>query len=125
MLKEAMKSLRVTNKAYESEIAHWLMSGATDLKMGGVILGGEISFAFDENDNVTDNCTVTDELVKRALITYAAVHFGNPQNHDALKAAYAEMKGQLMHATGYTDYGEEPEPGAGAEAEEGEGDAEG
>lgn len=106
MLDEAMKAVRVTNKVYETEIAHWLMAAANDLTMGGVELGGEVTFAIGTDDSVTDNCTVTDEFVKRALITYVAAHFGNPPNAAMLRDDYREQKAQLMHATGYTDYGE-------------------
>jgi hypothetical protein len=107
MLDEAMKALRVTNKVYETEIAHWLMAAANDLKMGGVDLGGDVTFTIGTADTVVDNCTVEDEFVKRALITYTAAHFGNPPNAAMLRDDYREQKAQLMHATGYTDYGEE------------------
>ena len=36
--------------------------------------------------------------------SYAAMRFGNPPNYDKLREAYDTQKGQLMHATGYTDW---------------------
>ena len=47
---------------------------------------------------------MTDPLTQRAIITYAAMRFGNPPNYEQLREAYETQKVQLMHATGYTDY---------------------
>ena len=106
MLKEAKKALRVTASYYDSEIAHLLMSGANDLKIAGVELPGTVAFTIGTNDAVTDTSTLTDPLVMRAIITYAAMRFGNPPNYDKLADAYDTQKVQLMHAGRYTDYGE-------------------
>ena len=113
MLKEAKKALRVTVSYYDSEIAHLLMSGANDLKIAGVELPGTVEFTIGTNDAVTDTSTLTDPLAMRAIITYAAMRFGNPPNHDKLADAYDTQKVQLMHATGYTSYGEDDEDGEG------------
>ena len=42
-------------------------------------------------------------LIRRAVVTYCKVHFGEPDQYDRLKAAYDEQKAQLMTAYGYTD----------------------
>jgi len=120
MLKEAKKALRVTADYYDSEIASLLMAGANDLTIAGIVLPGTVTFTIGTNDAVTDQSTLTDALAMRAVITYAAMRFGNPPNYDKLADAYDLQKVQLMHATGYTDYGETPE--AGAEAEDGDGE---
>ena len=106
MLKEAKKALRVTHPIYDTEIASLLMSGANDLELAGVILPGTVTFTIGTDDAVTDLSTLTDALCQRAIITYAAARFGNPPNYDKLKASYDEQKAQLMHASGYTQYGE-------------------
>ena len=49
--------------------------------------------------------TTIDALVTRAIITYARMNFGSPDDYDRLKAAYDEQKAQLQMATGYTDWG--------------------
>ena len=106
MLNEVKLALRLTETAYDAEVASVLMAGANDLKIAGVNLGGVISFSV-ANNQVVDNCTVTDELVKRALITYARLHFFmSPKEYSQLKESYDEQKIQLMHSTGYTDFGE-------------------
>ena len=107
MLKEAKKALRVTVGYFDSEIAHLLMGGANDLEIAGVVLPGTVAFTIGTDDTVTDTSTLTDPLAMRAIITYAAMRFGNPPNYQQLADAYDLQKTQLMHATGYTDYGEE------------------
>ena len=103
MLNEAKKALRVTASYYDSEIASLLMAGANDLEIAGVVLPGTVTFAVS-GDTVTDNSTLTDPLAMRAVITYAAMRFGNPPNYDKLAEAYETQKVQLMHAGDYTQY---------------------
>lgn len=103
MLKEAKLALRVTHTIYDAEIANLLMAGANDLQIAGVVLPGTVTFTVN-NDVITDTSTLTDPLAMRAIITYAAMRFGNPPNYDKLREAYDTQKGQLMHATGYTDW---------------------
>jgi len=107
MLSEAKKALRVTSTYYDSEIASLLMAGANDLTIAGVMLPGTVTFTISTADTVTDLSTLEDPLAMRAVITYAAMRFGNPPNYQQLADAYETQKVQLMHATGYTDYGEE------------------
>jgi len=103
MLAEAKKALRVTVDEFDSEIMSLLMAGARDLEIAGVVLPGEVSCT--ESDGViTDTSTLTDPLAMRAILTYAAMRFGNPPNYDRLKEAYDTQKVQLMHAADYTNY---------------------
>ena len=124
MLNEAKKALRVTNAYYDSEIANLLMAGANDLEIAGVVLPGTVTFTISTGDTVTDMSTLTDALAMRAVITYAQMRFGNPPNYQQLADAYDLQKVQLMHATGYTDYGD-PDPEPEPDEQEGEGDDEG
>jgi hypothetical protein len=124
MLKEAKKALRVTATYFDSEIASLLMAGANDLVIAGVQLPGEVTFTVTSGDTVTDTSTLTDPLAMRAVITYAQMRFGNPPNYQQLADSYDLQKVQLMHATGYTDYGE-PDPEPEPDEQEGEGDDEG
>jgi hypothetical protein len=109
MLKEAKKALRVTATYFDSEIASLLMAGANDLEIAGVVLPGTVSFTVSSADTVTDVSTLTDPLAMRAVITYAAMRFGNPPNYQQLADSYDLQKVQLMHAASYTDYGDEDE----------------
>ena len=69
--------------------------------------------------SISDDSTLEDCLVIRAILTYVRMHFGSPADYDRLAESYGIQKAQLMHATGYTDYGEETE-----EAPEEDGDGE-
>lgn len=103
MLSEAKKAMRITGDAYDGEIASLLDAGAHDLSIGGVVLPGTVSFSND-NGVITDNSTLTDALVMRAIITYAmANRYGEP-NADRLNDSYQNQKCQLMHASDYTDF---------------------
>ena len=103
MLKEAKLALRVTVDAYDAEIMRLLAAGAKDLEIAGVRLHGRVNYA-DETTGVRDLSSIKDPLEMRAILTYAAAHFGNPTNYDKLLAAYETQKVQLMHAAEYTEY---------------------
>ena len=105
MLNEAKLAMRISTDAYDGEIAGLLDAGARDLEIAGVVLPGTVSFAATES-GIQDNSTLTDSLCQRAIITYARMHFGSPDDYDRLKEAYNVQKVQLMHASDYTDYGE-------------------
>ena len=104
MLKEAKKALRVTSDWYDTEIADLLRAGAKDLEIARVRLPGSVILTVGTNDVVTDRSTLKDPLAMRAIITYAAMRFGNPPNYDKLLDAYETQKVQLMHADSYTTY---------------------
>ncbi len=105
MLKEAKKALRVTVDNFDDEIMTLCKAGLMDLQIAGVVASGEVSFTVGTSGSVTDTSTLTDPLVQRAILTYAAMRFGNPPNYDKLLDAYETQKVQLMHAADYTVYG--------------------
>lgn len=80
-------ALRVTTDAYDAEISEYIEAAKLDLGIAGVEL------------------VTPDPLVNKAIMTYVRMSFGAPMDYDKLKASYDEQKGQLMNATGYTDWG--------------------
>lgn len=81
---EAVKlALRVSTDVFDNEINDLIEAAKSDLGIVGV-----------ENAE-------TDPLVKRAVITYCRMYFGQPDDFDRMKAAYDEQKAQLITATGY------------------------
>lgn len=88
MLDDVKAAMRITVSVYDSEISSLIDSAKLDLGIAGVIVPDTI-----------------DALVKRAIITYARMNFGSPDDYDKLKAAYDEQKAQLQMATGYTNWG--------------------
>ena len=105
MLKECKLALRITATAYDGELCSLMDAAAHDLTIAGVVLPGTVAFTMT-NQGITDTSTLTDALCQRAIFTYVRMNFGSPSDYDRLKESYNIQKTQLMHATGYTDYGE-------------------
>lgn len=104
MLKECKLALRITANAYDGELCSLMDAAAHDLTIAGVTLPGTVAFTVTEQ-GITDSSTLTDALCMRAVFTYVRMHFGSPNDYDRLKESYNIQKTQLMHATGYTDFG--------------------
>ena len=110
MLKELKNAMRITVDAHDALLANFLMAGASDLEISGVVTTETVSFTIGTNDVVIDTSTMQDPKLKQAVLTYAAAaaeRFWNGPSADQLRDSYEAQKCQLMHATGYTDYGEE------------------
>ena len=105
MLKECKLALRITATAYDGELCSLMDAAAHDLTIAGVVLPGTVAFV-TTNQGITDSSTLTDALCQRAIFTYVRMNFGSPNDYERLKESYNIQKTQLMHATGYTDYGE-------------------
>ena len=105
MLKECKLALRITATAYDGELCSLMDAAAHDLTIAGVVLPGTVAFTMT-NQGITDTSTLTDALCQQAIFTYVRMNFGSPNDYDRLKESYNIQKTQLMHATGYTDYGE-------------------
>lgn len=90
-MKAAAKlALRISTDAFDSEIEDLINAGLADLGLAGVT-----------------NQTTTDPLVKRAVITFVKLNFGQPDDYDKLKASYDEQKAQMGMATNYTTWGDD------------------
>lgn len=88
MLDRVKLAMRITTDAYDEEFNSLINAALLDLGIAGV--------------SITDS----DELIRRAVITYCRLHFGSPDDYDNLKASYDEQKAQLQTATGYTNWGD-------------------
>lgn len=83
---EAVKmALRVMTDAFNDELDELILAALADMGIAGV----------------TSQDTA-DPIIRRAVVTYCRLHFGEPDDYDRLKAAYDEQKAQLSMATGYT-----------------------
>ena len=103
MLNETKMALRVKTSIYDGEIARLILAAVGDLGIVDVAAAGvSLSIAATTTGEiVTDNSTITDQLLIRAIITYVRVHFGSPDDYDKLERSYNEQKAQLITATGY------------------------
>ena len=116
MLKECKLALRITATAYDGELCSLMDAAAHDLTIAGVVLPGTVAFV-TTNQGITDNSTLTDALCQRAIFTYVRMSFGSPADYERLRESYNIQKTQLMHATGYTDYGDQAAPGGSGDGE--------
>ena len=103
MLNEVKLALRVKTSIYDGEIARLILAAVGDLGIVDVQAAGvSLSIAATTTGEVvTDNSTITDQLLIRAIITYVRMHFGSPDDYDKLERSYNEQKAQLITATGY------------------------
>ena len=87
MLDSVKLALRITTDAFDDEIQDLINAALADLGIAGIT-----------------NLDEADALIKRAVITFCRVNFGEPDDYDRMKASYDEQKAQLQTATGYTDW---------------------
>ena len=88
MLEKVKGALRITAPVFDAELEGLMKAAIADLA------------------GIRSEALQTDPLVERAVITYCKAHFREADQYDRLKASYDEQKSQLMHATGYTDWGD-------------------
>ena len=114
MFQEVRESLPISGDDYDAEIIRQIKACALDLTTSAeIVLPGVISITRTQSVVthewvVTDNSTLTDELIITAIGTWCIMRIGNPPNYDQLLKAYNSLKGQLRLSKTYTHYnGEE------------------
>lgn len=85
----AKMALRVTTNAFDNEILGLITAALYDMERAGIT-----------------NKDTSDPLVRRAVITFCRLNFGQPDDYDRLKKSYDEQKAQMGMATGYTTWTE-------------------
>ena len=106
MFAEVKGTLPISGDDYDQEIIMQIKAAALDLTTSAEItLPGTISITRDTTTGiVTDNSTLTDELIITAISIWCNMRIGNPPNHDNLLKAYESLKGQLRLSRTYTEY---------------------
>ena len=82
-------ALRISTDAFDAELAELVDAARADMRLAGIV-----------------NLDQDDPLVRRAIITYCRLNFGQPDDYDRLKRSYDEQKAQMGMATGYTRWTE-------------------
>lgn len=80
-------ALRITTDAFDSELTDLINAAVIDLRQAGIT-----------------NTDATDPMIRRAIITFCKLNFGQVDDYDRLKASYDEQKAQLGTATNYTTW---------------------
>ena len=111
MFQEVKDTLPISGDDYDAQIIREIKACALDLTTSAEItLTGTISITRNSTTgNVTDNSTLTDELIITAISIWCNMRIGNPPNYDNLLKAYESLKGQLRLSKTYTQYGEADE----------------
>ena len=106
MFQEVKSMLPVSGDAYDGEIILQIKAAAMDLtRTAEIVMPGVISISRDaETGEITDESTVTDELMITTIATWCTARIGNPPNYDKLVAAYESLKGSMRVSSDYTDY---------------------
>lgn len=89
MLQAVKLALRISTSAFDNELNDLIDAGLIDLTQAGV-----------------NNLDTSDPMIRRAVITFCKLNFGQPDDFDRLKKSYDEQKAQLGMATGYTTWTE-------------------
>jgi hypothetical protein len=96
MFAEVKRTLPISGDDYDAEIIMQIKAAALDLtRTSEFVLPGTIDITQSSQGVITDNSTVTDELVITAIATWCNMRIGNPPNYDKLLDAYNALKGQL------------------------------
>lgn len=101
-----MLSNAISGDAYDLQIILNIKACAADLTATSeFVMPGVISITRTQNQDgswtITDNSTVTDELVILTIATWCGYQIGNPPNHDQLLASYESLKGRLRMSSTY------------------------
>ena len=107
MFAEVKATLPISGDDYDQEIIMQIKAAALDLtRTSEIILPGVISIERTQDAQtgvwtISDNSTVTDELVTTAIATWCNMRIGNPPNYDQLRAAYESMTGSMRLSSSY------------------------
>lgn len=88
MLNAVKLALRITTEAFDTELTDLIAAALIDLTQAGIT-----------------NLDTADPMIRRAIITFCKLNFGQPDDYDRLKKSYDEQKAQMSMATGYTTWG--------------------
>ena len=108
MFAEVKDTLPISGDDYDAQIIREIKACALDMTTSAEItLPGTISITRTQNAQtgvwtITDNSTITDELIIAVISTWCNMRIGNPPNYDNLLKAYESLKGQLRLSKTYT-----------------------
>lgn len=121
MFAEVKESLPISGDDYDAQIIREIKACALDLTTSTeIVLPGEIRITREQRTEgipsgaepewvITDESTITDELIITVISIWCNMRIGNPPNYDKLLQAYESFKGQLRLSRQYTGRGGEPD----------------
>ena len=119
MFAEVKESLPISGDDYDAEIIRQIKACALDLTTSAeIVLPGAIAIKRElvtattsepEHWVITDDSTLTDELIITVISIWCNMRIGNPPNYENLLKAYNSLKGQLRLSKNYTNYEDQEE----------------
>ena len=114
MFAEVKDALPISGDDYDAQIIREIKACALDLTTSTeIVLPGVIDITrtkapagiLTDADEwvITDNSTVTDELIITAISVWCNMRIGNPPNYDNLLKAYESLKGQMRLSSHYNE----------------------
>lgn len=104
MIAKIKLALRIATNSFDAQILDLIQAALADIALTGAYISDKYT-AVTSRSTVTDY-TITNVLLRQAVITYCCLNFGAPENYDKLKASYDEQKAQIRENTDFA----EPEP---------------
>ena len=121
MFQEVKESLPISGDDYDAQIIREIKACALDLTTSAeIVLPGVIAITrtwvepvvsqitsetvTEGHWLITDNSTLTDELIITVISIWCNMRIGNPPNYEQLLKAYNSYKGQLRVSKSYTHY---------------------
>ena len=113
MFAEVKDALPISGDDYDGQIIREIKACALDLTTSAeIVLPGKIDITREKQQTgilsgaadewvITDNSTVTDELIITAISIWCNMRIGNPPNYDNLLKAYESLKGQMRLSSYY------------------------
>ena len=114
MFQEVKDTLPISGDDYDAQIIREIKACALDLTTSAeIVLPGVIAISRTQGQDgkwtISDQSTVTDDLIIATIATWCNMRIGNPPNYDNLLKAYESLKGQLRLSKTYTTYGGDPD----------------
>ena len=121
-VKELLTYIEEDETSYDAKIIAEIKACALDLTTSAeIVLPGVIDITREQDQPattaeeptwvITDNSTITDQLIIKTIAVWCNKEIGNPPNYSNLQAAYNSLKGQLRLSKSYTQYGDQdPDP---------------
>ncbi len=109
-VKDMLTFIEPNEDSYDGKIIAEIKACALDLtRTAEIVLPGVIDIkrekdALTDGWTITDNSTVTDDLIIKTIAVWCNKEIGNPPNYDNLQASYDALKGSLRISKHYTNY---------------------
>lgn len=108
MLNEARITCQALDEHYGPELCRLIRSAIRVLKTRGITFEGDFTYTTKTETGTnlllvdTWTCTITDEWVRTAILTYAKGHCSWIKDAEKCQAAFESMLSSMMNTTGYT-----------------------